>query len=431
MVGMDRRQVLVGLGALTLAPRVAAEPRRVEIRPKVQQVIEGGRTHTLSDTIFEVPSDYAGQEIGLKIGPEAVIDVLRIRVAPGAHDIDRFMQIGPGVHIGLLDVEATRQTDHSDEKLDGFVQIRADDISIEEMRFNRIDRCVLVHRAARVRIGSFECKSYSKGMRISRSRDVTIGRFRAAASSPNAVLGKPGENGLIIYDCRRIELPEVDISDAGEHSIYVAGGAAERFNSDIHFGQVTSRRAGLSGFKCKSPVTPARDISIDRLDVYDSAYAAQNGKNEDALRVENCTGFRLRELTARRAERPVSCRAGIYLNGVRDFHLESGHVDSPRGPMVLITDYRDFDNDGIAITELNGSRLGSHGYYVHHTRGRLLSGLQVRGGVLDEVAGDAVRIEGNARIPPGTDRIRIAARDVQGALVRGAEGVDVEVTDLG
>ena len=99
--------------------------------------------------------------------------------------------------------------------------------------------------------------------------------------------------------------------------------------------------------------------------------------------------------------------------------------------MVLITDYRDFDNDGIAITELNGSRLGSHGYYVHHTRGRLLSGLQVRGGVLDEVAGDAVRIEGNARIPPGTDRIRIAARDVQGALVRGAEGVDVEVTDLG
>ena len=193
MVGMDRRQVLVGLGALTLAPRVAAEPRRVEIRPKVQQVIEGGRTHTLSDTIFEVPSDYAGQEIGLKIGPEAVIDVLRIRVAPGAHDIDRFMQIGPGVHIGLLDVEATRQTDHSDEKLDGFVQIRADDISIEEMRFNRIDRCVLVHRAARVRIGSFECKSYSKGMRISRSRDVTIGRFRAAASSPNAVLGKPGE----------------------------------------------------------------------------------------------------------------------------------------------------------------------------------------------------------------------------------------------
>ena len=47
-------------------------------------VIEGGREHDFADTIFEVPPDYSGEEIG----PGARIGVLRIRLAPDARDID-------------------------------------------------------------------------------------------------------------------------------------------------------------------------------------------------------------------------------------------------------------------------------------------------------------------------------------------------------
>ena len=158
-----RRRVLLGLGCTALAGPVSGKGagkggrrNRIALSRDAVHVIEGGREHVLRDTVFDVTTDYDDSQIGLKIEDRARIDVLRIRLAPGARAIDRFMQIGSGVHIGLLDVKAARQTDHHDDRLDGFVKIQADDIRIDEMKFHQIDRCVTIHQAARVWIGSFE-----------------------------------------------------------------------------------------------------------------------------------------------------------------------------------------------------------------------------------------------------------------------------------
>jgi hypothetical protein len=167
MAETDRRGFLAGLGAAAVgvraaaAPRAAAEPapRRIELRPAARHVLEGGRSHALAETVFEVPGDYSGQSAGLEVGAGARVDALRIRLAPGARNIDRFLRIGPGARIGLIDVEAAEQTDHHDEKLDGFVQIREGDIAVERMRFVRIDRCLMIRGAARVRIGAVVCTS--------------------------------------------------------------------------------------------------------------------------------------------------------------------------------------------------------------------------------------------------------------------------------
>jgi hypothetical protein len=432
MAGIDRRGFLAGLGAAAVGVRAAAQgaPRRVEIRPDSRHVVEGGREHHFAETVFEVPSDYSGQSIGLEIGPQARIDVLRIRLKPGARNINRFLQIGPGARIGLLDVEAAEQTDRHDEKLDGFVQIRADDITIEAMRFTRIDRCLMIQDAARIRIGSFDCTSYSKGVRINRSEDVTIGQLTARTTSPNAIRGKPGENGLTISDSRRLAFPEVVIEDAAEHAVYLAGGSGERFSEDVRFGRVVSRRAAQCGFKCKAPQTASRGVSIDRLEVTDSAFRSRPGRNEDALRVENAHGFRIGWLEARCVESRASCYAGVYLDGVRDFALAGGVVECPRGPMVMIEDRRGFDNAGITIARLDGQRLRLHGYLIHHTERRALSSLTVDGGLIDGVGGDAVHLAGNGQLA-GDNRIRIAARGVGGALIAGdAAGIDVQVVDL-
>ena len=97
--------------------------------------------------------------------------------------------------------------------------------------------------------------------------------------------------------------------------------------------------------------------------------------------------------------------------------------------MVMLEDRRGVSNKGIVITGLDGRTIGEHGYHVHHTQGQALSGLEVDGGVLDGIAGDAVRIEGKIRIVPGTNHIRIAAQGVSGALVRGAGDMDVQVSE--
>ena len=423
MGGLDRRSFLAGLCATVIGSGAQGNPGRIEIRQGRRHVIEGGREHRFADTIFEVPPGYSGEAIGLEIGPGARVDVLRIRLAPGARNIDRFLQIGPGVRIGLLDVEAAEQTDHHDHRLDGFVQISADDIRIERMRFHRIDRCVTVQQAARLWIGSFECASYSKGFRIYGSEDVYIGRFHAHTASPHAVL-RPGENGLTVSDSRRLRFPEIVVEDAAEHAIYLAGGG-KLHSSDIRFGRVVSRRAGACGFKCKSPKNPSVGVSIDRLEVADSAARALPDSKVAALRVENCRDFQVGSLETFRETRGHSCNIGLYLNGTPGFSLHGGHIDSPRASMVMFEDRRRVDNAGITIAGLDGTRVGAHGYHVHHTRGQALSGLEVDGGVLDGVAGDLVRIEGKVRIVPGTNHIRIAARNVGGALVRGAEDADV------
>ena len=142
---------------------------------------------------------------------------------PGCAWVERLLGIGAGARIGLIDVDAAEQVSGRDDQFDGFVQIRADDVRIEAMRFRRIDRCLLIHRAARVSIAAFDCESYCKGIRVHGCQDVHVGRLGARGASPFAV-PDPGFNGLTISDSRRVDLPRVEIEDAAEHAVYIAGG---------------------------------------------------------------------------------------------------------------------------------------------------------------------------------------------------------------
>ena len=165
-------------------------------------------------------------------------------------------------------------------------------------------------------------------------------------------------------------------------------------------------------------------MSIERLEVIDAAFGSRPSRNEDALRVENAEDVRVGRLDARREEGRVSCYAGVYLDGVEGFALAGGHVDSPAGPMVMIGDGRGRPNAGILIRGLSGSRLRSHGYLITHSRGQALEGLVVEGGRLDGVAGDVVRVEGNARLPPGSS-IEVEAAAVRGERLAAAPGAAV------
>ena len=232
--------------------------------------------------------------------------------------------------IGLIDVEAATQTDLPVTQLDGFVQVRNNDIDIEAARFLGIDRCMIINRAAGIRIGRFACESYSKGLKIGDSRDVFVGSFSARGRSPNAV-PDPGYNGLSIQDSVRVQCPDVLVEDAAEHAIYVSGGHDAAFTQDIRFGRVVTRRSGQCGFKCKAVNLRSVDVSIDSLSVADAAFRSKPGSNEDGLRVENCNGFRVGLLEVFRDTRRHSCHAGIYLDGVRDFSLGQGRIDGAAG----------------------------------------------------------------------------------------------------
>ena len=81
-------------------------------------------------------SDFSGDRIGLEVGPGAEIDVLRIRVLPGVRRIDRFLSVGAGARIGVIEVKAAEQT--GARRPAG--RLRADPRrrrAIEAMRFRR------------------------------------------------------------------------------------------------------------------------------------------------------------------------------------------------------------------------------------------------------------------------------------------------------
>ena len=126
---------------------------------------------------------------------------------------------------------------------------------------------------------------------------MQIDRFAARQASPHAV-PEPGCNGLTIGDSKRVRLPHVEVEDAAEHGIYLAGGSGTAFSEDIRFGKVVTRRSGQCGFKCKANESPSLNVAIDELHVFDAAYRSRPGRNEDALRVENCRGFHLGRLKA-------------------------------------------------------------------------------------------------------------------------------------
>ena len=433
--GIARRQALALLGGtaagLALGGPLGAEisypvarpgdigGRRVVLDGGETHVIAGNRSHTLADTVFEVTAAPGGARLGIEVGAGARIDVLRIRLAPGVTKVRRFLGLGPGVRIGLIDVEAATQTDLPETQLDGFVQVRNDDIDIEAARFLRIDRCMIINRAAGIRIGSFACESYSKGLKIGDSRDVFVGSFSARGRSPNAV-PDPGYNGLSIQDSVRVQCPDVLVEDAAEHAIYVSGGHDAAFTRDIRFGRVVTRRSGQCGFKCKAVNLRSVDVSIDSLSVADAAFRSKPGSNEDGLRVENCNGFRVGLLEVFRDTRRHSCHAGIYLDGVRDFSLGQGRIDGAAGPMVMIADRRDGDNERITITGLDGTDLASDGYVLDHRNGRRLAGLDVRGGALRGLGGRPVRIDGLPDMVGAENRITIAAQGMPVARTAGA-----------
>jgi hypothetical protein len=396
---IDRRGFLIGLGVVALGAQARAEatPLRSEILQGKRYIIEGGRVHRLADTVFEVVVEYPDDMIGLEVGDFAEIDVLRVRLHPGVTKMDRFIRLGEGVRIGLIDVEAAEQTDAHDESQDGFLQICRANIEVGALRFRNIGRCALVRNATNLRIGSLECESYSKALKLDRSEDVYVGLIRTRITSSKA--GKHlGYSCITIEDSHRVIFPQVEVEDAAEHAVYIGGGSGKEFSQDIRFGNVVSRRSNGCGFKCKASSTANVEISVDSLTITDAGFGDERpGPGEDALRVENCHGFHVGTLNVSRAERQYSCYSGIYLDGVAEFSLNGGHVVDTFGPMVRVEDERALPNKHILISQLSGTNIGADAYRIDHSHDQMLQEMVVVGGTLTQVDGDAINIKGGAR----------------------------------
>lgn len=437
MWATNRRNFLFGLAAIHLSGRAHANEfqPRVQVDAETRLIIEGGLKHHLADTVFEVTDERPKDRVGLEIGDFAEIDVLRVRLRPGVTKVDRFIWLGEGAKIGLIDVEAADQTDAHDEMLDGFVQIRRADVSVGAMRFKNIDRCIMAREAKRLWIGSIECESYSKALKIDHADSVYVGALRTRVISPKAGTHL-GYSCLTIADSQNVTFPLLEIEDAAAHAVYVAGGGGREFSQGIHFGSIISRRSRGCGFKCKASLTASQRVSIDHLMVFDAGFGREHpGSGDDALRVENCAGFRVGVLDARRAETPYSCYSGVFLDGATDFSLGRGYVANTFGPMVRVEDDRKTPNRDILISDLSGSDIGADGYRIRHSHNQILERMIIVGGTLQRVKGDALRIRGSDGLATKPNFVRLdsvgetlsSARQTEG----GQRSVKVEVTETG
>ena len=339
---ISRRGFVLGLAAGTVlgpgvGPAFAEGGRRARVRHRIRltgdavHVIEGGRAHRLrrhglrGGRGLSRPRRRASRSA---TAPRSTC--CGCASLPGVTGVDRFLSVGAGVRIGRIDVAAATQTAHPDERLAGFLQIRRPDVRIEAIRFRNIDRCVLIHRAADVWIGSFDCVSYCKGLRIDESSDVHVGRLAARKTSPHggaqSRLQRPDHlRQPAPRACRRSRWrtrPSMrSISPAAATGTARTSGSAASSPGARGSAASSARRTGTRASMSRStsswwwtrPTAPGPAATRTRSASRTAAGSVSAGSRPRA------------EAAGR------SCYAGVYLNGVTGFDLDGGRSTAPPG----------------------------------------------------------------------------------------------------
>jgi hypothetical protein len=390
-------------------------PVTVEISDGDLVTIPGNKTHQLALATFTVVEAKSTSALSVDIEAGArIVDALNVTVAESITDVDRCIRIGDGCYIHEINVVAADQLDIGDSDLDAFIKIDSDDVYIEKIRLENVDKCLKAVGPNRLHIGSFECKSYQSGLNLGTGIDIYVGSLKTHGLSPNS-LQSAGRNALNIGDCTNVSLPFVDIADSTEHGIYIAGGTTGH-SENITFGTVTTRRTGQCGVKIKSNDVAQlhTGIKFASLNIIDCAYASSPGTNEDALRIQLADDIQIGSLNISKKDETASCYDGIVINGVSNLQISGGNIAHCANHMVRIIDTDGRDNGYISIAGLNGFEIGGDGYHVEHTAGRDIRNVNITGGLLDGVGGMAVSIDGGATFAPSNNYINILADRVTG-----------------
>ena len=399
-------------------------PMTITMTANQQVTLVGDRMHVLNHVTYNIIENYGTSNSGILIGNNVVIDVLRIRVAAGVTDIDRFVSFGSNVSIGFLDIEAAGPTGETDSDRDGFIRmIDVRGVHIRRARFVNLDRVGKIKGCEDITIENFHIDGIYKGFSVETSKRVTFHNFsverKSVTGAPN-----PGGNAITCGNSQHVLISNFVICDTPEHGIYLGGGDTSGSpNKNIVIANGIIRRAGQCGIKVKANTFTTEDVELNGITVIDSAWGSIPGRNEDGFRLENVRGVRMRDCHVRAVESSRSCYVGVYLNGFTDVDISGGGVTGPVGPCILVEDRRG-DGNYLRVRNFYGEDLGSHGIHVNFRNGGVIRAWNIfECYLLRTVTGSAVRVDGSDGMAIGNCHIQLKSVPPGAApiVIRGAD----------
>lgn len=384
-----------------------------------------GREHDLSGLTVAMPTAFTATTVCMVVAANATVNTIRITGASGLGNVQRFLGLNANVEIGLIDIDCATPTGLGNDSLDGFIQIRANNVRIGRIRTRGVDWVGKAYQCSGLRIAHLEIDGIMHGLSIDECTDFWVGR--AVCRNKSALAGPdPGNNLLTIGTSDDGQVDLVVAEDTAEHGIYVANRCRR-----ITFDRVITRRTGQCGFKCRSGFgSPnSESITINSLRVEDAAYGSSAGTNEDGLRVEYATNFtvgHIEVLRVAKLENEPSCYDGIYLNAVNGFTCNGGLIERAANAAVRIVDIGG-ENRRIVIDGLRGYDQALDAVVIDHSTGNALRHLMMTNLFFNVVGRTPLSIFGGGSLAPSKCYVELKYAQAVGPVTNGGGFADPDM----
>lgn len=238
--------------------------------------------------------------------------------------VQRGVSVGNRCRVGLISVLAEEQAVSRDDNLDGMVQLRGDDIWVEQIRSRNCDYPVFAYECDRLTIGHVDIQSYVRGSLFRSVRNLSIDGYVCTGLSPNSA-HLPGHNAILMSSVQNAVVKGVIAEDAGEHGIRI--GEPYGFESEaITFVAPIFRRSGQCGFKANPLPGTMTGLTLVAPMIIDSASRSTPGTNEDGIRLEGVRRAHITSPTIAKLANGVSGYDGIYLNDCWDVVIDGPRI---------------------------------------------------------------------------------------------------------
>ncbi len=268
----------------------------------------------------------------LSFGDWTDIDTLRLRIAAGKYRDRAITFTGAGVHVGSIYVESDDVQPTTDASDFGVRFNACTGARVGYISALRYDRALIVTGSDDVTIGGLRIESYVRGVWITDSTNVAIGRSRIFTASPNAAI-LPGHDGVLLSAntdnaTRNVSLADFSIENAGEHAIRVGGPAAI---SNVGLVRVHSQSAGACGIKvlgtdAGDPTSRNGQITIDSPIIEDCGVSGPAAENRCGILLMFVDNVQVISPVIRKRVSSYCGSYGILMNSVNDIHVSNASV---------------------------------------------------------------------------------------------------------
>ena len=266
---------------------------------------------------------------------------------PTGYTIRRFLRCDDNSNLNNIVINSVDQQPLGSSNLDGCLQLRGDNVTVDGLQISNWDRAVFVYQSDNVSLNNYYIQSYVLAINLREITNVRVTNGTIKTKSPNATTSA-GHN-FILAGGSNITIDTLYGYESGEHGIYCTN---DTQLSGLKINNVILDKVGQCGIKVRN----FSEVQIDGISIVDCAYDSSTGDNEDGLRLEKVTNANISSYSVQSDIKSNSCNDGIHIDGCQKIYVSAFSVESPKRATIRVQ-----DTYAIANTEIYVNGITSIG----------------------------------------------------------------------